>query len=55
LKLKFNSLTDVPIELKNGMEELLNGMEQYVNNIIKEITENNPSEGESSDIKFEQV
>ena len=60
LKLKFNSLTDVPTELKNEMEELLNGMEDYVNNTIKEITENNPPTppnkgGESSDIKFEQV
>jgi hypothetical protein len=54
--LKFNSLTDVPVELKNEMEELLNGMEQYVNNAIKEITENNSPKGEeSSDIKFEQV
>ena len=56
LKLKFNSLADVPVELKNSMVELLNGIEEYVNKTIKEITENNPpGGGESSNIKFEQI
>jgi len=55
LKLKFNSLADVPVEVKNEVERYLNEMEQYVNDTIKEITENNPPEGESSNIKFEQV